>query len=145
MKSHNLHFVQDKCFACKTIEKKTSKDAAQCNKCKCDKYLWRQPLKRKTNPRAYTGTSSALFASSRNGYITTKFKGAGKRRNEILVGYRATNPEVQNETCAICLVGCEVGDDIYTTGCNHTYHTKCLNIWYECKSTCPQCLAQIKN
>lgn len=144
MEVANLDFVQDTCYACNTTEKKTLQEAARCSKCMSSTYLWRQQLKRKANPRAYMGTNSALFASARNGFVTTKPKETRKRRYEVLVGYRATNPQVQNEICAICLVACEVGDDIYTTGCNHTYHTQCLNAWYQRKTTCPQCLAQIQ-
>ena len=98
----------------------------------------------KKSSQAKTRTSSTLFVSKRTGKLATKKTiETRKRRDAILVGYRAIQDN-QNETCAICLANCEVGNDIYTTSCNHTYHTKCLNSWYKRKTTCPQCLACIE-
>lgn len=44
--------------------------------------------------------------------------------------------------CAICL---ETDNNEFTTlKCNHTFHTKCINMWLNNHNTCPYCRAIVK-
>ena len=45
--------------------------------------------------------------------------------------------------CSICLKNFKIKDTICITKCNHTYHKKCIDTWFEIKDTCPNCRADI--
>lgn len=45
--------------------------------------------------------------------------------------------------CSVCLKNFEIKDTICITKCNHTYHKKCIDTWFEIKDTCPNCRADI--
>ena len=42
---------------------------------------------------------------------------------------------MSTDVCCICLLK-HVN---YTTGCNHKFHLKCLEMWLEYKNNCPMC------
>lgn len=42
------------------------------------------------------------------------------------------------EECTICMEVL-INTTRTTTECNHTYHTKCLDIWMKRNSNCPLC------
>lgn len=43
------------------------------------------------------------------------------------------------DDCSICYKNYSIGESISITKCNHVYHEKCLNQWFEIKSECPLC------
>ena len=47
--------------------------------------------------------------------------------------------------CPICHENMSLGDDlpIIVTECNHTFHTNCLNNWFQTAGTCPMCRGQL--
>ena len=45
--------------------------------------------------------------------------------------------------CSVCLKNFEIKETICITKCNHTYHKKCIDTWFEIKDTCPNCRADI--
>ena len=46
--------------------------------------------------------------------------------------------------CSVCLKNFEIKDTICITKCNHTYHKKCIDTWFEIKDTCPNCRGYIR-
>ena len=46
-------------------------------------------------------------------------------------------------TCAICLVGYQVGEETAILTCAHEYHMACIQRWMEESATCPMCRAPI--
>lgn len=47
------------------------------------------------------------------------------------------------ETCAICIEDMKAGRHIYTLGCDHVFHVRCLKKWMKEQNTCPNCRAQL--
>ncbi len=58
----------------------------------------------------------------------------------------ASTPIDTEEECAICFEELtNVQDDIYILDCEHRFHSKCLNSWYNrpgCNFKCPSCNVQ---
>ena len=52
-------------------------------------------------------------------------------------------PEADDACCVICLGEHEEGDHIRTLGCNHYFHTGCVDPWLLSKQTCPLCMADV--
>lgn len=46
--------------------------------------------------------------------------------------------------CSICYNDYSIGDCISTTKCNHVYHQKCLQKWFQTKMDCPICRQSCK-
>ena len=42
-------------------------------------------------------------------------------------------------TCPICVEYYKKGDKVYVLPCNHTFHTKCIEPWFEKNRSCPTC------
>ena len=49
------------------------------------------------------------------------------------------------KTCNICLEEFQVGDEMRTTACAHTYHKQCLDRWLSQVGSCPICKTEITN
>ena len=45
----------------------------------------------------------------------------------------------EKSTCNICLLDINYNDIIRTLNCEHFYHAKCIDKWFEKKSSCPMC------
>ena len=43
------------------------------------------------------------------------------------------------DLCSICLENMEIGDIVRKTNCNHCYHYKCIDKWFEENRKCPLC------
>lgn len=52
------------------------------------------------------------------------------------------NQENQENQCSICL-NQMTEQTTYTTGCNHSFHRQCLDIWENNNSSCPLCRANL--
>lgn len=54
-----------------------------------------------------------------------------------------TNKEEQlvgpGDSCAICLIEFEKGEEVRTTPCRHTYHRECIDNWCRNRLSCPIC------
>ncbi|GMI40391.1 hypothetical protein TrCOL_g12950 [Triparma columacea] len=49
-----------------------------------------------------------------------------------------------DEECSICLTKFDdSGDTIRKTPCGHCFHQKCLENWFKCSRTCPNCRADV--
>ena len=59
-----------------------------------------------------------------------------KRLNEVS---ELTVNEVE-DTCVICQDKIEVNSVIRKLNCNHKYHYKCIDNWFENNYTCPLCM-----
>lgn len=46
--------------------------------------------------------------------------------------------------CSICLKGFVQGEVIRLLNCNHIFHDGCVMVWFEKKSSCPNCRAEQK-
>lgn len=54
--------------------------------------------------------------------------------------FKETNKESNKETiCNICLLNINYNDIIRILNCNHLFHIKCIDKWFEQKSSCPLC------
>jgi hypothetical protein len=52
----------------------------------------------------------------------------------------AFNPEKSiNDTCPICLVIFELGENIHILPCRHSFHSCCIEAWLLRGRHCPQC------
>lgn len=43
------------------------------------------------------------------------------------------------DTCSICLDGYEKNNRVRVLGCNHVYHSSCIEAWLRRRPTCPMC------
>lgn len=57
--------------------------------------------------------------------------------NDKLASYLANG--ISEESCAICMNA--LGGQYFITPCNHCFHYKCLEKWYQKKENCPSCRA----
>ncbi|CAE8590962.1 unnamed protein product, partial [Polarella glacialis] len=56
-----------------------------------------------------------------------------------------TNPQSQNDCCAICHEAFHTGVDICRVlDCSHTFHAKCIDLWFVKASFCPLCKNDLK-
>jgi len=49
---------------------------------------------------------------------------------------------IDHDVCSICL--CDINLIYTTTGCNHIFHTECINNWIKDNETCPVCRTILK-
>ena len=56
-----------------------------------------------------------------------------------LFTYTSVKPKGDEDVCSICLVGAAKGDRVYQLVCNHLFHQKCINPWFEKSTVCPNC------
>jgi len=49
------------------------------------------------------------------------------------------NEDDEEQNCAICLTALENNSIIRKLGCNHKFHHKCVDTWFEEKEKCPIC------
>lgn len=47
------------------------------------------------------------------------------------------------ESCPICYIDYEEGNEMKVLSCQHGYHTSCLQNWLKKNATCPICKSQI--
>ena len=52
--------------------------------------------------------------------------------------FEVVNSNIENE-CSICLSSYEIGDLCAKLVCNHQYHKKCIDKWFDENITCPLC------
>lgn len=48
------------------------------------------------------------------------------------------------ETCPICYIDYEFGDEVVTLDCEHAYHPACLKEWLKKNNKCPICKQEVK-
>lgn len=59
---------------------------------------------------------------------------------------RKNEPSEENsdsDTCPICLMVYEDGDQLRMLPCFHKYHMSCIDMWFSSKDTCPNCKTRI--
>lgn len=54
-----------------------------------------------------------------------------------------SNQNGTNESCVICRVDYEDGDDLILLSCKHSYHPECINNWLKINKACPVCSAEV--
>ncbi|XP_010541856.1 PREDICTED: E3 ubiquitin ligase BIG BROTHER-related [Tarenaya hassleriana] len=60
------------------------------------------------------------------------------------VRYKAgSNENGSNESCVICRLDYEDGDDLILLSCKHSYHPECINNWLKINKVCPVCSAEV--
>lgn len=60
------------------------------------------------------------------------------------VTYKAQN--IQNgssETCVICRLDYEDGDNLILLSCKHSYHSECITNWLQINKVCPVCSTEV--
>ncbi|EDV22604.1 uncharacterized protein TRIADDRAFT_59008 [Trichoplax adhaerens] len=57
--------------------------------------------------------------------------------------HTTTRVAVDEPTCPICLETFLSGEDIRITPCQHEFHKKCVDLWFEENYTCPLCKSNI--
>ena len=60
---------------------------------------------------------------------------------QTLNDYISLSPD--KKECSICLSNDDEDEYCSINGCNHTFHTKCLGIWYNTHKECPLCRGTI--
>jgi hypothetical protein len=50
----------------------------------------------------------------------------------------------EKKSCIICLSDYEVGENILTLSCTHSFHTNCIRDWLNSHNNCPICKHEIK-
>ena len=48
-----------------------------------------------------------------------------------------------DNTCSICLMEYEQGDDLRYLPCQHHFHVACIDQWLEQNGTCPLCRKKV--
>ncbi len=82
-----------------------------------------------------------------NNYIEHKIKchkNSNEIRNKISSKKIKNNDYAIGYSCAICINSFKQGEFKKTLGCNHTFHKKCIDIWFCCHNTCPICRFKIE-
>lgn len=74
------------------------------------------------------------------GYITVTIYGMCKRRRIMTITKHLITDANTDTNCCICMTAYEIGESVITLICGHKFHKKCLNQWFEQKSTCPLCI-----
>ena len=49
-----------------------------------------------------------------------------------------------NDTCSICMVQYEDGEEVYETSCLHKFHCLCVERWFGVEKSCPECRTAIQ-
>lgn len=77
------------------------------------------------------GSSIALRSLNRVETDAASYHSAIDSHNDEILG-TATNAGVEDETCPICLLDFETGDDLRVLPCEkaHAYHQACIDPWY---------------
>mmetsp|Transcript_24390 Transcript_24390/g.34200 ORF Transcript_24390/g.34200 Transcript_24390/m.34200 type:complete len:655 (+) Transcript_24390:120-2084(+) len=72
-----------------------------------------------------------------------KSEGATKQQISALPTRKVTkvNPEAK---CSVCQCEYELGQQITSLPCFHSYHSECIENWLTRKKTCPECLKEIE-
>lgn len=50
--------------------------------------------------------------------------------------------DMEDESCAICLVDYEAEDDLRNLPCGHSFHKTCVDGWLAVNASCPNCRAR---
>ncbi len=70
-----------------------------------------------------------------------------KEKIKKLKLYTLTNNDLELEkyksTCHICLDGYKINQTIKKLNCNHFFHSKCIDEWFEYGKTCPYCKKEV--
>ena len=62
-----------------------------------------------------------------------------KNTNDNISNYKLKNI-LDDKECIICLESFKKNDKLSIINkCGHYYHTKCLNLWFQRKESCPLC------
>ncbi|PQP94434.1 E3 ubiquitin ligase BIG BROTHER-related [Prunus yedoensis var. nudiflora] len=48
-----------------------------------------------------------------------------------------------NESCVICRLDYEAGENLTILSCKHSYHSECINNWLTINKVCPVCSAEV--
>ncbi|KAB2618921.1 E3 ubiquitin ligase BIG BROTHER-related [Pyrus ussuriensis x Pyrus communis] len=48
-----------------------------------------------------------------------------------------------NESCVICRLDYEDGENLTLLSCKHSYHSECINNWLKINKVCPVCSAEV--
>ncbi|XP_004287200.1 PREDICTED: E3 ubiquitin ligase BIG BROTHER-related [Fragaria vesca subsp. vesca] len=60
------------------------------------------------------------------------------------VSYKMGNGQNgSNESCAICRLDYEDGENLTVLSCTHSYHSECINNWLTINKVCPVCIAEV--
>ena len=84
-----------------------------------------------------SGNSNVIFSSESNQENYEQFI------NHISIENMGDEDDIDNK-CSICL-NQMTEETIHTTGCNHSFHRQCLDIWENNHSSCPLCRANLHN
>ncbi|XP_077123721.1 uncharacterized protein LOC143781053 [Ranitomeya variabilis] len=52
---------------------------------------------------------------------------------------RRITSEEEAESCTICIMDYEVGEEVVVLPCNHCYHPSCISTWLRSNPRCPLC------
>ncbi len=50
----------------------------------------------------------------------------------------------EKRSCIICLCDYEIGENVVTISCTHSFHTDCIREWLNSHNHCPICKHEIK-
>ncbi|XP_068331180.1 E3 ubiquitin ligase BIG BROTHER-related-like [Pyrus communis] len=60
------------------------------------------------------------------------------------VSYKTGNSQNgSNESCVICRLDYEDGENLTLLSCKHSYHSECINNWLKINKVCPFCSAEV--
>lgn len=67
------------------------------------------------------------------------FYGVFKKRCRVYTTLVKTISESRDEVCSVCLCDYTAGDRIRELHCQHTFHSGCVDAWFNKSLTCPLC------
>ena len=61
-----------------------------------------------------------------------------------LFTYNQVKKSGEEDVCSVCLVTASKGDRVYELVCNHMFHQKCIEPWFEKSTQCPNCRRELQ-
>ncbi|KAA8533375.1 hypothetical protein F0562_033092 [Nyssa sinensis] len=60
------------------------------------------------------------------------------------MNYKTQSPQDgSSDSCVICRLDYEDGDNLTVLSCKHSYHSECINNWLQINKVCPVCSAEV--